>query len=254
MMKKVKKLLAVCCLACLLMSALSGCAALDEMRASQAFYDADQNILWDGAVYKPLPANEYFCPNTNGDRICVTEEDVPILLQEIFAKDKLYPNEDKMILESYYEYGAQYYCREDQYEELSKRLKAPFQPEMVCYTYWQFDVEKDEYVEEIYRLSDEEWGVLRKILETVEPMQVGEGWELAYDSFIYLKECSEDRLLRREFLELMCCGDTYYMQLNTGRERLIYQVPEEAVPHVAKIMEAEKRGTVQTEIIEEWYA
>ena len=255
-MKKMRKLLSVFCMLCLMIPMLCGCMALDHMREFQAYYDSEGNILWNGTVYKKLPAGEYFCPETEDDQIAVTEEDVPVLLKDFFAEDRLYASEDKMILESYYgDYeGTQYYCREDQYEALSKRLQAPFRPEMVCYAYWRFDMEESTYVEEIYRLSDAQWDVLQKILEHVEPMEVGEGWQLSYDQSITLEECSEDRLFCREFLDLMCCGETYYLRLNTGRESFVYQVPEEAAPHVAEIMEAELLGYIQTEDVEEWIA
>ena len=46
-MKKFRKLLAVCCLVSLLLPLLCGCAALDEMRASQAFFDEEGNILYE---------------------------------------------------------------------------------------------------------------------------------------------------------------------------------------------------------------
>ena len=239
-MKKMRKLLAICCLVCLLLPLLCGCRALDEMRASQAFYDQEGNVLWNGAVYKKLPQGEYFSPEIDyNTSVCVTEQDVPVLVQEMFCKDSLYVSEDGTILESYAAGEAQYYCREDRHEELSQRLKEPFRSDMVCYFYYTYDEETDEYAEKIYRLSDDEWGVLRKILETAEPMQISEGWNLSYDRIVSLEECSEDRLFCRQFLDLILSGETYYLRFTQGLEVVVYEVPEEAVPHVAKIMDAE---------------
>ena len=257
-MKKFCKLLAVCCLVSLLLPLLCGCGALDEMRASQAFYDEEGNILWNGTVYKKLPQGEYFTPVTDyNNRVNVTKRDVPVLLQEMFPEDVLRATEDGLILETSYDvfYGDEspYYCREDRYAELSQRLKAPFAPDMVCYEYYAYNPETEEYEDKIYRLSDEEWGVLKKILETVEPMQMSEGWDLDYDRIVFLEESSEDRLFSREFLDLMVCGSTYYLRFDYGRETKIYEVPKDAAPHVAKIMEAEMQDYLLTEP-EEWDA
>lgn len=241
-MKKFRKLLAVCCLVSLLLPLLCGCAALDEARASQAFYDQEGNILWNGTVYKKLPYGEYFTPSTGyGNRIYVTESDVPVLLQEMFCEEKLIADEEGLILESLADLDPGYYCREDRHAELSQRLQAPFAPDMVCYDYYAYDQKTGEYVDKLYRLTDEEWGVLKKILETVEPMQMSEGWDLNYESIVFLKESSEDQLFSREFLDLMVCGNTYYLRFDSGRGTKIYEVPKDAAPLVAKIMEAEQQ-------------
>ena len=258
-MKKFRKLLAVCCLVSLLLPLLCGCGALDEMRASQAFYDEEGNILWNGTVYKKLPQGECFTPEIDySNRVNVTQRDVPVLLQEMFAEEVLKADSDDLILEKTYSYSPGYYdevyyCRADRYEEVAKRLEAPFAPDMVCYEYYVYNPETEEYEDKIYRLSDEEWGVLKKILETVEPMQVSEGWDLDYDRIVFLEESSEDRLFSREFLDLMVCGSTYYLRFDYGRETKIYEVPKDAAPHVAKIMEAEMQDYLLTEP-EEWDA
>ena len=80
-MEKTKKMICILCLICLLLPLLCGCKELDEMRAKQAFYDENGNILWNGAVYKQLPQGEYFQPHTSYEnRVYVTEPDVPVLL------------------------------------------------------------------------------------------------------------------------------------------------------------------------------
>lgn len=260
-MKKYRKILSLVCLVCLLIPMLCGCKALDEQRLRQAFYDEAGDILWNGNVYKKLPKNDYFYPDTSYENMLyVTEPDVPVLLLDMFNEMVLIADDEGLILENYqyYDYGygeeeTVYYCRADRYDEMARRMKAEFKPDMVCYFYHVYDEETEEYVQQYYRLSDDEWGVLLQILEHVAPMVVGEGWELSYDESIYLEECSEDRMFCREFLQLMRCGDTYYMELNTGRETFVYQVPEEAAPHVKKIMEAEMESYFG-DSVQEWLA
>lgn len=245
-MKKFRKLLAVGCLLCLVLPLLCGCNALDEARKKQAFYDEDGNILWNGTVYKLLPKGEYFSPEIHygeGNDVFVTKPDVPVLLQDSFCEEWLIADEEGVLLENYrdYNYGDyRYYCREDRYEEIAKRLEEPFQGDMVCYRYYFYDEEKGEYVDAIYRLTDDQWGVLKKILETEKPVEMGEGWNLDYNECVNLEECSEDMLFRREFLEVLVCGNAYYLRLNDGWTTKLYQVPAEAIPHMEEIMEAER--------------
>lgn len=252
-MKKTKKMICILCLICLLLPLLCGCKKLDEMRTKQAFYDENGNILWNGAVYKQLPQGEYFQPNTNYEnRVYVTEPDVPVLLHDLFFKQWMIADDEGLILDNRGDVDLWhwYYCREDRYEELAKRLQEPFQGDMLYYSYWFFD-ENGEYGEQLYRLTDEEWGVLRQVLETAEPLEMDAGWKLAYDATVTLVESSEDRLFSREFLELMVCGDTYYLRLKLDpRESVTYQVPEEAAPFMAQIMEAEIKKHFRLRAIE----
>lgn len=259
-MKKMKKLLSLCCIVCLLLPLLCGCNALDDARKMQAFYDEEENILWNGAVYKKLPQGEYFSPDIDygySKTIYVTKPDVPVLLQEMFCEASLNADKDGVILEKDYSYASGYYdtvyyCREDRYEDVSARLQAPFKADMVCYTYHVYDMESGEFVEKIYRLTNDQWGVLRKILENGEPMEVSAGWELSFDEIVSLEECSEDMLFRRSFLDLMNCGGTYYLEFDDGRTTKIYQVPFEATAYMEKIMAAQRRDSIV--IAEEWIA
>lgn len=242
-MEKTKKMICILCLICLLLPLLCGCKELDEMRAKQAFYDENGNILWNGAVYKQLPQGEYFQPHTSYEnRVYVTEPDVPVLLHDLYYKDFLIANDEGLILGNGTDVFdlRRYYCREDRYEEIAKQLQGPFQGDMLCYYNWVYNEESGEYERTLYRLTDEEWGVLRQVLETVEPMEMSDGWELDYDYIVTLVECTEDQLFSRDFLDLLACGDTYYLRLKLDfRESVTYQVPEEAAPFMARIMEAE---------------
>ena len=135
-MKKYRKLVAVLCLVCLLLPLLCGCNALDKMREKQAFFDAEGNILWNGKVYKKLPSGEDFCPEWDGGQICVTEEDVPVLLSNVCADSFYDIYEDGLFLEyqGFYEITGEehFYCREDRYEEFAKKLQEGFAVDVVC--------------------------------------------------------------------------------------------------------------------------
>lgn len=233
-MKKFRKILTLCCLACFLLLLLSGCQKLDEMRASQAFFDGDGNILWNDSVYKLLPQGEYFAPDIDYSKtVYVTEKDVPVLLQDLFAEDRLYATEDDLILESD-SYG--YYCREDRYGEIEQKLREPFRTEIVCYTYGVYDYREDEYVDRVYQLTQEQWDALQEVTKTVAPVVRGDGWDLSYDYRVSLYECSEDRLFQRYSMDLSVSGDTYYLWVDTQQTTEIYQVPESQSEMMAEIL------------------
>lgn len=208
---------------------LCGCKALDTMRANQAFYDEDGNILWNGSVYKPLPACEYLQPDLDHEiQICVTEKDVPVLLSDIMAERWLYPTEDEVLLlgSGYHWIEGRNYCREDKFQELSDRIKAGFETEIVCYGYDVYDEETGEYSNQYYTLTQEQRDALTLITETVEPMQMGEGWYLDYDWTVELEECSQDMLFRRQTLDVAVAGQQYYLLLYTDTETLTFVVPD----------------------------
>ena len=81
---------------------LSGCHALDTARNAQAFLNDDGTILYDGKIYKPLPAGSEYAELTHSlissyiknNTIYITEKDVPVLLSGIVGVSA-YTNKDK---------------------------------------------------------------------------------------------------------------------------------------------------------------
>ena len=224
-MKKNLKRILVFVLAVMMLFSLCGCMALDEMRQAQAFYDESGSILWNGSTYKMLPACDYFTPECTYETwIYVTEADVPVLLSSLFNQEELVVCTDEAILSSYY--TNSYYCREDLYDSVSTRIQQGFTPDVVCYSYSAYDEETDEYTTEYYTLTQEQIDVIELIISTEEPMTMGDGWYLDYAWSVYLEECSEDMLFRRNSLDISVSGDTYYLFLYTDQGELVYAVPD----------------------------
>lgn len=248
-MKKMKKVLSIACLVCLLIPLLCGCNALDKLRESQAFFDEEGNVLWNGTVYKKLPGNENkydeFYPEIDySNCIYVTESDVPVLLVEGMADVVFRVDEAGIILERGYYYSEDgipyekaYYCREDKYEEMAPRFLAPFEPEMYCYEYSYYDFDSYEYIDKIYQLSQEEVATLKRIVETVEPTVVGGGWYFEASWSVTIEERTEDMLFQRYYLELAYSEGTYYLEIFDDFGRRVYEVPEADAPTMEKITE-----------------
>ena len=199
---------------------LCGCDALDKMRQNQGFWGENGEILWNGAVYKELPSDEYLYVNQDDITIVyVTEPDVPVLLS-VFERG-YYPGEDGLFLSG----AGKYYCREDRYQEIQERIYEPFQPDMICCSVTEYNIDA-EAEEKIYQLTQEQVQMLALILETEEPRTMGEGWYLYTDIQVALWECSEDLLFRRNSIDLAKSGDTYYLYRYTDDRTLVYAVPE----------------------------
>ncbi len=243
-MKKYLRILSALCLVCLLIPTLCGCAMVDELRESRATYDGDGNILWNGTVYKKLPINEDFCPETNHSEVYVADEDVPVLLLSTYGDQMLTADKEKLFLEhnSYmderYELAPVYYCREDRYDEFFKKIRYGFPIETVCYHYGYYDEEKMEYIEKEYHLTDEQRSTIEKIMTTVKPTQSGEGWYLDYEWMVSLYDCTEDMLFQRYAMDVCVSGKTYYLRVDDERHTYFYQVPEEYETVFGQIMDA----------------
>lgn len=223
-MKKQFKYVLVLLLVVAQLFLLCGCIPLDEMRENQAFFDENGDILWNGSTYKLLPSSELLLPEIDYETsVWVTQPDVPVLLSAVMADVWLSANKDGSILESMYEY--QYYCREELYDSLCARMEN-FTPDLVCYSYDVFDEENYEFDTQYYVLSQEQCEVIELVTQTVEPTAMDNSWYLDYEWSVYLEECSEDMLLRRNSLDIAVNGDTYYLLLYTDTQTLAFTVPD----------------------------
>lgn len=203
---------------------LCGCKQLETMRKNQAFYGEGTDILWNGTTYKLLPECEFLAPELDYETtVWVTTDDVPVLLSAMLSSRALTPSEDGVILEPMYEAG--FFCREDRYEDICARIQS-FTPDKVCYSYDYYDEETGEYTTGNYTLTQEQLEAIRLVAETVEPEVLGNGLYLDYDWSVYLEECSEDMLFRRNTLDIAVSGDSYYLLLYTDTQTLAFSVPE----------------------------
>ncbi len=244
-MKKFLKIASLMTLVCLLVSSLSGCYAVDAMRQSRATYDAEGNILWNGAVYKRLSYHEDFCLDTGYDNdVYVADEDVPLLLLSVYGEEILSVDKEKLILEhrqfieaDRYASVPIFYCREDRFEEFEKKILEGFPVEVVCYNYGYYNDETFEYEDKRYDLTEEQISAIRKVLETVEAQKMSEGWYLDYEWQVVLYECTADMRFQRYAMDICLAGSTYYLRVEGDRVTYFYQVPEEYAKEVSQIME-----------------
>ncbi len=219
-MKNTVKRGAVLLVVCAMLLCLCGCDALDRMRQNQGFWGENGEILWNGAVYKELPPDDdLYIKDDMNVVVYVTEPDVPVLLSTFYHG--YYPSKEGLFLSG----AGKYYCREDRYEEIQKRIYETFQPDMICCSVTEYNIE-GEAEEKIYQLTQEQTQMLALILEKEESRTLGDGWYLETDMQVWLWECSEDLLFRRNSIDLAKSGDTYYLYRNTGNRTLVYTVPE----------------------------
>jgi len=235
MKKTIKRILALLALLSMLFS-LSGCMYLDELRKFHGFWGENGTILWDNTAYKELPAHQYLHaegdPESSG--VYVTEPDVPVLLS--FSGDYYRVSTDKLFLLN----GTQVFCRVERFQEISDRLAAPFDPQILCYTYSTFDTEQNKSIEHRYDLTREQQDALSTVIKNTEPQTPGDGWTLRWDSRVELWECSEDMLLRNNCMALSQSGITYYLYLypeTPSDATKIFTVPTELNSVCADIME-----------------
>ena len=222
-MKKLKRLIGCLLLAALVVS-LCGCSALDALRESQCYFDGE-DILRNGQIYRKLPSCDTLYPELDYEQsIYVTEDDVPVLLISFLAKAHLLPSLDGAFLSTLY--GDTIYCREDLYDSTVDKIRNGFTPEIVCYSYYAYSEDSYEVTEEFYTLTKEQTDVLSLITSTVEPEVWSEDWSLNCQWYIYLEECTQDRLFRQSQLEISFTGRTYYLTLYTDTQTLVFAVPD----------------------------
>ncbi len=151
-MKNIKKLicLAICILICF---SLCSCNAIDAMREVQMFYDDDNNIEYDGKLYKLLPECSDFNPissfpyhfDTYG---YATEKDLPVLLCEFFG-DELQIMKGKELL---YVHKVGIYAREDIFDSINNRITSGnyYEGYAFDYNYYTYDKKESDYPTSAY--------------------------------------------------------------------------------------------------------
>ena len=247
-MKKFFRRIFVFCLAAIQIFLLCGCAALDEMRHNQAFFDADGNILWNDSIYKKLPACDYFVPQINyGTAVNVTEADVPVLLSDILSLCNYYPSDDRIILEEANYEDTIYYCEASVFEDLCGRMSAPFVPDILCYSYDVYNEDAYELETRYYTLTQEQVDAVAYVLENTNPTVLQEGMYLDCDATVYLEECSEDLLFRKEAVNISRSGNTFYLEQYTDTETLLFTVPTDYAAVFAEIMKADEQNNAYYE-------
>lgn len=237
-MKKLCKRGGALLLMVFLLLSLSGCAWLDQMRERQAFFETNGDIIHNGVTYKLLPSSEYLSPVSGiEDYVYVTEPDVPVLLIKEFYLEELSLSTDGSFLFDLYGSGN-IYCREEIYDAVCDRIRGNFTADMMCYSYYAYDMETNTFHDTWYYLSQEQMDAVYQVMDAVEPMVMGNGWYLEYEHKVRIEERSKDMLFRRSRLEISVAEGTYYLTCSTGANTLIYTIPQERETVFAQILQA----------------
>lgn len=210
----------------LLCLSLCSCARLDELKARHAVWQEDGTILWNDAVYKPLPdmgeevgINRY---RLDDQPLRVTEADVPVLLStssryfNYFEKDS-----NGVFLRGYVErdddYHGKYilFCREDRYEEIAAEFANGFEAKGLCYDYYdnQLSAMQTYYVNVAQEYD------LSYVLSTAEWFFYDDDFHTVYEAELYWHDAFD--LYREYEMLLMYTGGGFYLV----KDNIAYTVP-----------------------------
>ncbi len=243
-MKRKLRLFASLLLTVMLLTTLSGCVSLDDMRSRHAIRTSSEIIEYNGATYRYVSkAYDYdgvLQPfvSDGAETITITAPDVPLLLTNLFG-DTLAITEDGRFLVSEYNY-ATIYCRTDCYDEIIARAKQPFTPTGYCYEYPTVD-EDGRFGSALYHLSDKQAQTIRTILTTVKAESYTYLPEMFETSFVTLQACSDDLLFRRDYvMDIYILEDGYCLALPPDSDEdpahTLYPVPKQLESAVAELL------------------
>lgn len=256
-MKNVKRILLSLLVVCLLCTTLTGCQVLEEARAAQGFWvTPGESFRWGDATYQRLPDGkvlEYLHVQYDyaADSVCVTEEDVPVLLSFILGEEFYQSNEGLLLVSSSYDYEA-YYCRSDAYAQLVQQLQNGFNPVGICCEYTLWDTEQEDFTQTAFRLTMEQTTMIRALL-ALERTYVPEMMYTSYDYSLSLNECSDDMLLQKPLVELCQAGDSYFLMNTDDDGEWIISVPDAYLDEVKALLAPEVQSYEQyEEYMDEW--
>lgn len=258
-MKKFFKFLAVSvCIAVLAMS-LTGCNAIDEMRAAHGTWTNDGNIKLGEHEYIKLPECETLSPFFDEDKyVSVTEPGVPLLLSTMLGEIMSFSDDEKILQSVSDDYSTHInYCREDAYEEIKSLIEGGVITDGYCYFYEVYDEESEGLWEnEWYVLSDIEVDAVNEVIMTVTPTETQDAsYDLYYecDYWISLEACSDDLLFKDEGYELCKSGDAYFLSTASMDMATYYVVPDDLAPVFSDIMSAYIEAEQEMQSMYEYY-
>ncbi|MBR5529481.1 MAG: hypothetical protein IKU57_03295 [Oscillospiraceae bacterium] len=234
-MKKFIKRLTILLLVSVMVFALCGCDALDDMREHQIFPAEDGSFVIDNARYVRLETNDYFAPgDTPNGEYFLTEKDVPVLLSNQFCIGALELTNDGRFCRDWRR--GMWFCREDIFEEMQTKNREPFVPDTLFYTYTYCD-KNGEWQDKDYVLSQEEVAAIAEVLKG-DPLQLGDGVYISSDWEFGLTEATADLLFRHSGPSIHKAGNSFYVSTHKDTGATTYQVPAELNPIFEKITAA----------------
>ncbi|MBQ3183897.1 MAG: hypothetical protein IJB57_09545 [Clostridia bacterium] len=240
-MKRLLKTITIILSLILLCSLFTGCNELDEMKAQHAILNEDGNVIFNGSTYLPLETinSNNFNPNTVSETVYVTEEDVPVLLSNLFSDYYGDITADGSVMKLYssslrdYPPTIMYFCREDRYDEVSAKAKdEEIVAEVYTYSYGYYD-DNGNHASAIYMLTEEEMDAVDRVLNT----QVK--YRVSFDERLCCAEICQgtrDQVFMYEKANLYLVDGTYWLKDMDG-DYVTHEVPEELTALFDKMME-----------------
>ncbi len=242
-MKKAKRVTALL-LTVLMCLSLCGCQNLEDMRATQAFWQEDGSIKWNGYKYLPLegvPENIDFVYTSS---IQVTKADVPVLLSGMFG-DTFSVDKSGVLLHSWV-YGADEicFCREDQYDYMVEYLQQGIEMNTYFYTYWTDDDDDDD--QKFYYLTKEQQSVIDDLMDTVNFTDMDKDFyaSLGVDEYsLTLGMCDEKHWFTNEHvLEIVWKDGKFYL---VTQEAHVGEVPTDDYDVMRTIVKAYYKAEIE---------
>ncbi len=206
----------------LLVLSLTGCQALDDMKAAQAFWLTNGNILYGDVEYRLLPECDVLNPLAGEETpyVYVTEQEVPVLLSEVYG-DSFAVSLDRSILFKDSRNGA-CYCAQNRYDEMIDKISSGDFFDTYAYVYYDYDA----MMTLTYLLTESERSAVDWVFYSETPEILPDYVDIPYDYVVELLSCSEDMLFSDYCCDLYVNGDQYYLCVISGDTSAIYTVPD----------------------------
>ena len=226
-MKKAVKIIALISVVCIMMSVLSGCSFIDDLRKGKIIINEDGSLVYKDAEYIKLEKTGELYFNydyTSEGEIFIGKEEEPILYS-FFNGEYCSISKDKALIETF---DGDIYCRKDKYESVDDKLKNGFSLERYIYTYEIYNDSPYEYEweEKVYTLTESDLAKVNEIFETVDPITDGENMIGNSSYYVEIYGCSKDLLFRKYVFDIFYLDNKYYIQKVDDRYNpYVYEVP-----------------------------
>lgn len=227
-MKKIVKIVALISILCVMMSALSGCSYIDDLRQGKVVLDENGNLIYKDNVYIKL---EEYCDELYIDydfnkelEMYISKEEEPVLYG-YFKMDFCSLSKDEILIE---DFDGEIYCREDKYDSVVDKIENGFTPKKYMYTY---EVYKEgsfldyEWEEKIRYLTESDLAKAKEVFASVPPIENGANMINNSDYYVEVYGCTEDLMFRDYVFDIFYLDGKYYLQTEDEYYNpLVYEV------------------------------
>ena len=211
-MKKTVRIIALISIICMIMSMLSGCLFIDDLRESKIVADKNGNLRYKNKVYIMLGDNQgdlYFDYNYSTENtLYLMKEEEPVLYG-YFNDEYCELSRDEILIQ---DFEGNLYCRKDKYDSVIDRIENGFTPEAYMYTYEKYnDTSLFDYSweqKERY-LNDSDLEMINDIMTNVTPITNGSYMLDNSDYYVEIYGCSKDLLFRESVYSIFYLDNKY---------------------------------------------